>query len=158
MQPFLLAIEPYLSNPLFQVVFSGIAASLVHSALKARGLVLSKAANFWFSALFSAAPFLVLAAQWGTNGIPAPDMFFVEILGCIGAAQTTFWVLKKKVEDGSIDTLQIPVFSEGSVSPSAPAQEPVAVLSVPASETTVSAPATIEPPIVEVPISAEESE
>lgn len=108
MQSVLAAVGPYLSNPLFQVLFSGVAASLVHSALRQRGISFGERGNFWFAVAFSCAPFLVLATEWGTSGLPAPDEFFTRILACFGASQGTYQILKSKIKGGTIDEIEIP--------------------------------------------------
>ena len=145
MQPFFSVVVPYLSDPLFQVVFSGVAASLAHTFLKDHGLTFTKGRTFAFNAFFSAAPFIVLIAQWGTKGVPAPNMFFVELLACLGASQVTFYALKKREDDGSIDTIQIPVLPQGDA-PSDPTVAPVPANQTAASATTPTPTDVVVPP------------
>lgn len=61
MHAFLATLEPYVTNPAFQVTLSGLIAPFLHWFLRELGLNLTPRENFWFNVLLSTTPFLVMA-------------------------------------------------------------------------------------------------
>lgn len=108
MHEFFVALAPYVTHEYFLATVSGVVAPFLHWLLRELGLELSPRKQFWFNVLLSATPFLAMATVWGANGIPEPSGLYISLLATVGASQTIYKTLVKKLMDGRAADVEIP--------------------------------------------------